>query len=83
MKTDKLFDVIIIGGSYAGLSSAMSLGRSLRNVLIIDSGKLCNRQTPHSHNFLTHDGKTPQEISRIAREDVEQYPTVDFMKEKL
>ncbi|MCL1671564.1 NAD(P)/FAD-dependent oxidoreductase [Elizabethkingia ursingii] len=78
MKTDKLFDVIIIGGSYAGLSSAMSLGRSLRNVLIIDSGKPCNRQTPHSHNFLTHDGKAPQEISRIARADVEQYPTVDF-----
>ena len=78
MKTDKLFDVIIVGGSYAGLSSAMSLGRSLRNVLIIDSGKPCNRQTPHSHNFLTHDGKTPQEISRIAKEDVEQYPTVDF-----
>lgn len=28
MKTDIVFDVIIIGGSYAGLSSAMSLGRS-------------------------------------------------------
>ncbi|QQT25901.1 NAD(P)/FAD-dependent oxidoreductase [Sphingobacterium spiritivorum] len=78
MKTDKLFDVIIIGGSYAGLSSAMSLGRSLRNVLIIDTGKPCNRQTPHSQNFLTQDGKTPQEISRIAREQVEQYPTVAF-----
>lgn len=39
------FDVIIIGGSYAGLSAAMALGRSMRNVLIIDSGKPCNRQT--------------------------------------
>ncbi|MET7036496.1 NAD(P)/FAD-dependent oxidoreductase [Elizabethkingia miricola] len=78
MKTDIVFDVIIIGGSYAGLSSAMSLGRSLRNVLIIDGGKPCNRQTPHSHNFLTHDGKTPQEISQIAKEQVKQYPTVQF-----
>lgn len=74
----KNFDVIIIGGSYAGLSAGMSLGRSLRNVLIIDSGKPCNRQTPHSHNFLTQDGKTPKEISTIAREQVEKYDTVKF-----
>lgn len=74
----KKFDVIIIGGSYSGLSAGMALGRSLRNVLIIDSGKPCNRQTPHSHNFLTQDGKTPKEISMIAREQVEKYDTVQF-----
>ncbi|VTP95678.1 Uncharacterised protein [Sphingobacterium daejeonense] len=28
MKTDNKYDVIIVGGSYAGLSAAMSLGRS-------------------------------------------------------
>ncbi|SEV94027.1 Thioredoxin reductase [Chryseobacterium wanjuense] len=72
------FDVIIIGGSYAGLSAGMSLGRSLRKVLIIDSGKPCNRQTPHSHNFITHDGKTPKEISDLAKEQVEKYETVHF-----
>lgn len=74
----KNFDVIIIGGSYSGLSAGMALGRSLRNILIIDSGKPCNRQTPHSHNFLTQDGKTPKEISTIAREQVEKYDTVKF-----
>lgn len=72
------FDVIIIGGSYAGLSAAMTLGRSLRNVLIIDSGKPCNRQTPHSHNFITQDGKTPKEISDLAKEQVSKYETVKF-----
>ncbi|MBB4806201.1 thioredoxin reductase [Chryseobacterium defluvii] len=74
----KNFEVIIIGGSYAGLSAGMALGRSLRSVLIIDSGLPCNRQTPHSHNFLTHDGKTPEEISTLAREQVEKYDTVQF-----
>ncbi|WP_090023618.1 NAD(P)/FAD-dependent oxidoreductase [Chryseobacterium oleae] len=74
----KSYDVIIIGGSYAGLSAGMSLGRSVRNVLIIDSGKPCNRQTPHSHNFITHDGKTPKEISDLAREQVAAYDTVQF-----
>lgn len=72
------FEVIIIGGSYAGLSAAMSLGRSLRKVLIIDSGTPCNRQTPHSHNFLTHDGKTPKEIAGLAKEQVLHYQTVEF-----
>lgn len=80
---NKNFNVIIIGGSYAGLSAGMSLGRSLRNVLIIDEGKPCNRQTPHSHNFVTHDGKTPKEITALARADVEQYKTVDFFDGKV
>lgn len=79
--TDKNnFDVIIIGGSYAGLSAALALGRSLRDVLIIDSGKPCNIQTPHSQNFLTQDGKSPGEISKIAYADVEQYEIVKFYK---
>ncbi|WP_027384959.1 NAD(P)/FAD-dependent oxidoreductase [Epilithonimonas caeni] len=72
------FDVIIVGGSYAGLSAAMSLGRSLRKVLVIDSGKPCNEQTPYSHNFLTQDGKTPKEISKIAKEQVRDYDTLQF-----
>lgn len=80
MKDYKNFDVIIIGGSYAGLSSAMALGRSLRNVLIIDNGQPCNIQTPHSHNFLTQDGKTPKEISEFGKQEVEKYETVKFHK---
>lgn len=82
MNTTEKFEVIIIGGSYAGLSAAMSLGRSLRNVLIIDSGLPCNRQTPHSHNFLTLDGATPNEISLKAKSQVLKYDTVSFVEEK-
>lgn len=78
MKKTTDFDVIIIGGSYAGLSAAMSLGRSMRHVLIIDSGQPCNRYTPHSHNFITHDGAKPAEIASIARAQVLQYPTIEF-----
>jgi thioredoxin reductase len=72
------FDALIIGGSYAGLSAGMALGRALRNVLIIDNGKPCNSQTPHSHNFLTQDGKTPKEISNLAKEQVLKYKTIQF-----
>jgi thioredoxin reductase len=76
--TTNNYDVIIIGGSYSGLSAAMALGRSLRNVLIVDSGKPCNIQTPHSHNFLTRDGETPKEISTIAKQQVEKYDSIKF-----
>ncbi|NIF04276.1 NAD(P)/FAD-dependent oxidoreductase [Chryseobacterium sp. Tr-659] len=79
---NKNFDVIIIGGSYSGLSAAMALGRSLRNVLIIDNGKPCNRQTPHSHNFITHDGRTPKEIASLAKKDLEKYNTIRFHQDK-
>jgi len=75
-------EVIIIGGSYAGLAAAMSLGRALRRVLIIDSGLPCNRQTPHSHNFLTRDGEAPAQIAAKAREQVLMYPTVQLLQEK-
>lgn len=77
-----ILDVLIIGGSYAGLSAAMALGRSMRKVLIIDSGRPCNRQTPHSHNFITRDGETPAAIAAIAKEQVLQYPTVSWLDGK-
>jgi thioredoxin reductase len=75
-------DVVIIGGSYAGLSAAMTLGRSMRKVLVIDAGKPCNRQTPHAHNLITHDGDRPADIAQKAKEQVLQYPTVRFIKGK-
>lgn len=74
------YDVIIVGGSYAGLSGAMALGRSLRTTLVIDGGDPCNKQTPHSHNFITHDGDTPAEIAQLARKQVAAYPTVSFLQ---
>lgn len=76
MKED--IEVIIIGGSYAGLSAAMTLGRSLRNVLIIDGGLPCNRQTPHAHNFITQDGEKPSMITEKAKAQVLNYKTVKF-----
>lgn len=78
MKNKNIYDVIIIGGSYSGLAAAMALGRALRNVLLIDSVKPCNSQTPHSHNFLTQDGNTPKEISETAKSQVLNYKTVQF-----
>lgn len=81
MNASEVVDVIIIGGSYAGLSAALALGRALRQVVVLDSGQPCNRQTPHSHNFLTQDGSTPAAIAAVAREQVLAYPTVQLRQD--
>ena len=78
MIQDTRYDVVIIGGSYVGLSAAMALGRSLRRVLIIDSGSPCNRFSPHSHNFITHDGAAPADIAAKARAQVLAYDTIQW-----
>lgn len=79
MEPQTKFDVVIIGGSNSGLSAGMALGRSLFNTLIIDSGKPCNRQTPHSHNFIMHDGWKPAEMHAAAKKDVLAYPNVQYL----
>lgn len=81
MKYADLYDVIIIGGSYAGLSAAMSLGRSLRKVLVIDSGNPCNKQTPFAHNFLLNDGVAPLELHNASKLQLTEYKTVEFINE--
>lgn len=74
------YDVIIIGGSFAGLSAAMQLGRARRRVLLIDAGLPRNRFADASHGFLGQDGKAPAEIVREASRQVMAYPTVEIVQ---
>ncbi len=71
-----MFDVIIIGGSTAGLSAALYLGRFRRKVLIIDSQKPANRFSHAAHGFFTRDGMSPAEIVAIGRDQLRPYETV-------
>ena len=79
----KDFDVIIIGGSYAGLSAAIVLGRALKQVLIIDSGHPCNSQSLYAHNFITQDGEMPSTIAAKAKEQVLKYRNLKFIRDKV
>ena len=74
-----VFDFLIIGGSYAGLSAAMSLGRARCRVLVFDAGQPRNRTTPHAHNLLLHDGDAPADLATRARQQVAAYPTVQLL----
>jgi thioredoxin reductase len=70
------YDVIVIGGSYAGMAAALQLLRARKTVLVIDAGLRRNRFASHSHGFLAQDGADPGEIARTAREQLAAYPTL-------
>ncbi|MEK3869474.1 MULTISPECIES: NAD(P)/FAD-dependent oxidoreductase [unclassified Paenibacillus] len=76
-----LLDVGIIGGGPAGLNAALVLGRARKNVVVIDEGRPRNRVTGESHGFLTRDGIKPAEFRRIAKEQIQAYPTVRFVED--
>jgi thioredoxin reductase len=69
----KKYDVIVVGGSAAGLSGALALVRSRRSVLVIDDGTPRNRPADGVHNYLTRDGVPPAEIYAIGRQEVLGY----------
>jgi thioredoxin reductase len=73
------FDAVVIGGSYAGLSASMQLGRARRRVLVIDAGVRRNRFASSSHGFLGQDGRPPAAIVDDARAQVLAYPTVRLL----
>lgn len=72
-------DVIIIGGSFAGLAAALNLGRARRKVTILDTGLPRNRYASHAHGLIGHDNKPPAEILAAAREQLAPYDTVRFV----
>jgi thioredoxin reductase len=73
-------DVIVVGGSFAGLSAAMQLARARRRVLVIDAGRPRNRFAAAAHGFLGQDGKPPREIQQEALRQLLAYPTVAFVE---
>jgi thioredoxin reductase len=54
------------------------LGRCRRNVLVCDAGEPRNARAAGLHGYLTRDGSEPGEFLRLARQELERYPTVGF-----
>lgn len=74
-----MYDVIIIGGSYAGLAAAMPLARARKRILIIDAGERRNRFAQRSHGFLGQDGKEAAAIAQIGKAELLAYPSVTWL----
>lgn len=75
------YDVIITGGSYAGMSAGLQLARARRKVLVIDGGLRRNRFAATSHGFLGQDGRAPADIAEDARAQLMAYPTVEWLSD--
>ena len=74
-------DVIVVGGSYAGMAASLQLLRARRSVLIVDAGIRRNRFSRHAHGFLGQDGVDPAEIVRTARAQLQAYPTLTWIED--
>ncbi|MGH3629840.1 MAG: NAD(P)/FAD-dependent oxidoreductase, partial [Sciscionella sp.] len=66
-------DVAVVGGSAAGLSAALQLGRQRRSVIVIDAGVPRNAPAAHMHGYLGREGSPPSELTTSGREEVRSY----------
>ncbi|MEM1430151.1 MAG: NAD(P)/FAD-dependent oxidoreductase [Pseudomonadota bacterium] len=72
-------DVVVIGGSFAGWTAALQLGRASRDVLVVDAGSPRNRTSPAAHGVPGWDGTPPADILLRFRNDATTYPTVSHV----
>jgi thioredoxin reductase len=70
MERDKIYDVVVVGGGAAGLSAAVTLGRALRSVLVVDAGEPRNGRSTAVHAFLSREGLPPGELLAAGRAEV-------------
>jgi thioredoxin reductase len=73
------YDVIVIGGSYAGMAGALQLVRGRRKVAVIDLGIRRNRFAAHSHGLLGQDGKSPSAMAEEAKAQLLKYPSLSWI----
>lgn len=58
----KSFDVIVIGGGFAGTAAAINLARANRRVCLIDAGRPRNGRSEHMHGVIGLDGVSPSDL---------------------
>lgn len=73
-----MYDVLIVGGSYAGMAAALQLARGRRHVLLLDTGQPRNRFASTSHGVLGQDGRAPAQIVDDAKAQLLKYPQVTW-----
>ncbi len=73
------YDLIIIGGSAAGVAAALTAGRCLRRTLVVDAGVPRNRFAAHMHNTVGFDGRAPGEFVNAGRAEARGYG-VEFVE---
>lgn len=83
MADTKVFDVLIVGGGFAGLSAAGTLARQLHTIVVFDSGSYRNARSKHLHMMPTWDHQDPESFRAATRADLERYDTVELCKTEI
>jgi len=66
-------DVVVIGGGAAGLAAAIALGRSTRDVIVVDAGQPRNAPADGAHNVLGQESIAPLELLARGRAEAQAY----------
>jgi thioredoxin reductase len=59
-----------LGGGPAGFSAALTLSRTLRKVVLFDSGVYRNANVKYMHNVSNFDGTSPTDYRNGMREEL-------------
>ena len=78
-----MHDVVVVGGSYAGMAAALQVARARRNVLVIDAGIRRNRSARQMHGLIGFDGRDPAELAERARAELRAYPTAELLEDRV
>lgn len=72
-------DVLIIGGSHAGLSAALTLARHQIDVLILDANAPRNGWKTPTHTLPTWEHQSPDRLREASRKELEKTGLVRFV----
>jgi thioredoxin reductase len=73
---EKTWDCVVVGAGAAGLSAAVVLGRARRRTLVVDAGRQSNRPSHGIGGLLGHDGRPPDALYALGRDELAAYPSV-------
>ncbi|GAW14662.1 hypothetical protein ANO14919_040650 [Xylariales sp. No.14919] len=78
VNTASVADVLIVGGSYAGLAAALTLARHQIDVLILNSDALHSKWKTPLHIVPTWESRSPDDLRRASREELRKTGFVRF-----
>lgn len=77
--TDKVFDALIIGGSFSGLAAALTMARQQHSAIVLDSEVYRNEASAQVYNVVTWDQGSPAALRAAAKKNIlDYYSTIEF-----